>query len=80
MKHKLEKEFNYFLKNQEKLIKEYPGKYIVIKGNKILDIYDNQLDAYLNTKESEEAGTFLIQHCIPGNEEYTHYFHSRVFF
>lgn len=76
----LDQELKYFIKNQKKFLEKYRGKFLVIKYNKILGVYDNELEAYTITKKTEEAGTFLIQHCVPGKEAYTHSFHSRVYF
>lgn len=75
----LEQELKYFIKNQKKFLETYLDKYIVIKNNKIIGVYDNELEAYTKTKNTEKLGTFLIQHCIPGKEAYTHSFHSVVF-
>ena len=36
----LEKEFNYYLQHQDELVKEYDGKYIVIKDNAVAGVYD----------------------------------------
>lgn len=76
----LEKEFQFYLNNQERLVKEYNGKYIVIKGDEVLGAYDTEADAYFETTKQHEAGTFLIQLCQPGDEAYTETYHSRVAF
>ncbi len=71
----LDKEFQYFLDHQDELVKKYKGKYIVIKGKKVIDYWDTFTDAYYNTQEQgHELGTFLIQECLPGEECYTTYF------
>lgn len=74
----LEKEFQYYLNNQEMLLKKYLGAYLVIKNEEVIGSYKTQLDAYNSTAKEHEVGTFLIQHCLPGNDSYTQTFHSRV--
>lgn len=75
----LEKEFKYFLNNQKELVEKYNGKFIVIKDSSVIGSYDSNAEAYNETiKKGEELGTFLIQHCIPGEDAYTQTFHSRV--
>jgi len=76
----LEKEFQYYLENQEKLVKKYLGKTIVIKDGNVLGSYDSDLDAINTTKVNHKLGTFLVQLCTPGKGAYTQTFHSRVAF
>lgn len=78
MNEKLEKEFNYYLKNQDELVKKYNGKFIAIKDNKVIGVYDAELDAIKKTSEDHELGTFLIQKCEQGDASYTQTYHSRV--
>lgn len=74
----LKDEFQYFIDNQANLVEQYNGKFIVIKNKTIIGAYDSNAEAYNETLKSEEIGTFLIQHCVPGEEAYTQTFHSRV--
>lgn len=76
----LEKEFQYYLDNQEELVKKYQDKYVVIKGEEIIGVYDSDEEAYFNTIKEHEEGTFLIQFCEKGESSYTQSFHSRVVF
>jgi hypothetical protein len=59
----LEKELQYFVDNQTDLVKQFPDQYLVIKNQKIIGIYDNGIDAYFETQEEHEPGSFLIQFC-----------------
>jgi len=74
----LEKEFKYYKDNQEELVKKYNGKFITIIGDKVIGIFDTELQAYTETKKNHKVGTFLIQRCLPGKSSYTHTFHSRI--
>ena len=76
----LDREFEYYLKNQNELVKDYNGKYIVIKEDKVIGVYDSESTAYFETEKQHEAGTFLIQFCEPGDGAYSQSFHSRVSF
>jgi len=76
----LKKELQYYIDHQDELVKKYNGKFIVIKNQKVIGIYDSETDAYFTTQKEHELGTFLIQHCTPGKESYTQTFHSRVYF
>lgn len=74
----LEQEFKYYIDNQASLVKKYPGKFLVIKGQSIIGVYDSHGEAYDNAIKREQLGTFLIQHCNPGTESYSQTFHSQV--
>ena len=74
----LQREFEYFKAHQDALVTQYVNKFIVIKDQAVAGAYESQLAAYEDAKRKFPAGTFLIQHCVPGTESYTQTFHSRV--
>lgn len=76
----LEKEFQYYLDHQDELVKKHSGKFLVIKGNEVIGVYDAEDEAYFETEKEHEAGSFLIQLCEPGDGSYTQTYHSRVSF
>jgi hypothetical protein len=76
----LEKEFRYFLDNQAELVAKYNGKFLVIKKEKIIGVYDTKQQAYDTATAQNELGTFLIQQCLPGNIGTTQTFHSQAIF
>jgi len=76
----LKKEFEFYLKNQDNLVKQYAGRYIVIKDEKVIGDYKTTIEALEESKKKYEEGTFLIQLCVPGRDAYTQTFHSRVSF
>lgn len=76
----LQKAFQFYLDNQKELVKKYNGKYIVIKGDKVLGSHDDEIAAIKETSKKHELGTFLVQYVEPGAESYTQTFHSRVAF
>jgi hypothetical protein len=76
----LQKEFDYFLEQQDELVKEHRGKFVVIKNQRVLGVYDSELEAVVETSKSEKLGTFLVQKCEPGESSFSQTFHSRVSF
>lgn len=80
MSNLLEIEFKYYLDHQEDLVREYKGKFVVIKNQQVLGAYDSEIEAIEVTMQDHELGTFLIQKCEPGSESYTQTYHSRVTF
>ncbi len=80
MTNPLEKEFRFYLDHQDEMVKEYDGKFVVIKGAEVLGAYDDELMAVTETKKSHELGTFLVQMVSKGTSDYTQTFNSRVVF
>lgn len=78
MSNNLEKEFKYYLANEDELLRQYKGKYIVIKDTKVIGAFDSEMEAIRETSEKHELGTFLVQKCEIGDKSYTQTYHSRV--
>lgn len=76
----LDKELQYYIDNQSDLIAKYQGKFLVIKDKMVIGIYNTEIEAYSETVKKHELGTFLIQECQPGDENYTQTFRTRVIF
>ncbi len=76
----LKSEFDYYRAHQSELLKDYNGKYVVIKGETVLGAYDDASTAIKETSKNHPKGTFLVQKCTPGDDAYTATFHSRVSF
>ena len=76
----LDKEFKYFVDNQKELVKKFNGRYIVIKGERVIADYTTEIEAYTETQKEHQLGTFLIQLCTPGEDTFTQTYHSRVIF
>ena len=64
-------ELDFFIKNQEGLVNKYQDKVLVIIGEEIVGVYDDELQAYFNAQKQYPLGTFMIQACVPGPEAYT---------
>jgi hypothetical protein len=74
----LEKEFKYFVENQVELFKQFPDQYIAIKEEKVIGVFDTEIDAYLETQEKHSVDSFLVQFCslatvvfIPNSTDYS---------
>jgi len=76
----LKKEFEFYINNLPELLKNYKGKFIVIKNEQILGAYESFEQAILATKDTEKIGTFLVQKCEENQDSYTATYHSRVSF
>lgn len=76
----LQEMFQFYLDNQNELVKQYDGKYLVIKDNAVVGVYNTEAEAYFESEEKYGLGNFLIQLCTEGNEAYTQTFSSRVIF
>jgi hypothetical protein len=76
----LKKEFEFYLENQAELAKKFNGKYIVIKNQEVIGVFESEIEAIDKTSANQKLGTFLVQKCEPGKESYTQTYHSRVVF
>ncbi|MBT6217303.1 MAG: hypothetical protein HOI42_11125 [Candidatus Marinimicrobia bacterium] len=65
------KELEYFKLNQDDLVGKYQGNFLVIKDSNVVGVYQSALDAYIDSQEKYEVGTFMIQPCEPGPDAYT---------
>lgn len=74
----LQREFDYYLAHQDEFLRQYNGKFLVIRDEQVRGAFDDELEAYKAASEKYELGSFLIQHCIPGDAAYSQTFCSRV--
>ena len=73
---RLKNEFEWYLENQNELVNQYSGKYLVISGKQVLFASEKKADAYNNGVSSVGLGNFILQRCTPGDEAYTMTFHT----
>ncbi|MEO7667095.1 MAG: hypothetical protein ABIU97_08705, partial [Dehalococcoidia bacterium] len=76
----LQRDFNYYLDNQDEMVEKYDGKVIVIKDCAVLGAYDDEITAVTETQKVHQLGTFLVQRVSRGTGEYSQTFHSRAVF
>jgi len=61
----MDNNYIFFEENLNNLVKEYDGKFVVIKDQCVIGAYDSFDKAYMETTETEELGCFIIQQCTP---------------
>lgn len=66
----LKSEIQFFFDNQTQLLRKYSGKFIVIKDKQVIAVYNSRIVAYAETLKKHEMGSFLIQHCLPEEDNY----------
>ena len=66
-----EKELQFFIDNQDELVRKHCGKVLVLKGQVVVGVYRDTLEAYFGAQKEHKLGTFMIQQCEPGPEAYT---------
>lgn len=71
-------EFRYYLDNMNDIVREFGGKYIVIKERKVIGAYKDALEAFNETSKIHEPGTFLVQLASTDKSAYSSTYHSRV--
>ena len=74
----LDKEMNFYRAHQDELVAKHHGKFLVIRGEEVVGVYDSDLQAYTEAKKRYELGSFLIQQSLTKEEEPVQVFHSRV--
>ncbi|GMO65947.1 MAG: hypothetical protein Ta2D_12200 [Rickettsiales bacterium] len=57
--------WHFFKANFDDLYKKYKDKYIAIKDQKVIGVYDDKHFGLEETKKKEKLGTFDIQWCNP---------------
>jgi hypothetical protein len=67
----LQRELDYFIANQERLVERYRDKVLVIKDQQVVGAYDTPIEAYTEAQKKYDLGTFMIQPCSPGPAAYT---------
>ncbi len=73
----LEKEYEFYKKNRSKLVDAYKNKYVVIKDNDVIGVYDSKEEAAKNTIVNNTLGTFLIK--LIEKEDTNIRFYNKVF-
>lgn len=57
----LDKDIKFFRTNRLKIAEKFPGKYVVIKGQKLIGVYNSHKEAYEATTQTHEVGSFIIE-------------------
>ena len=70
--------FQFYLENQNDLVKKYNGKYLVITKDGVAKAYDSEPQGYYDAVKRFGLGNFIIQLCTPGDSAYTQHFFSPI--
>ena len=74
----LQKQFDYYVANQEALVEQYNGRWVVIVDQAVVRDFETEIAAYEFASNAYRPGTFMIQRVSPGQENYSQTFYSRV--
>lgn len=77
----LNEDYAFFRANKQKFLEDYKDKFLLIHDKKLIEVFENQLDALKKALEvyNFKLGTFLIQQCVTDEDEMMK-FYSRVSF
>ncbi len=71
-------ELDLYIQNQRNLVREYCGKIIALHNGEVQGVFASKVEALAEMKKKFSPGEFLIIKCMPGDEEYTRRYRSRV--
>jgi len=68
----LDREFKYYIENQDMLVSKHNGQHIVIVEENVIGAFESVGEAFTFALENgHKPGSFMIQLCGPGVENYT---------
>ncbi|TGD59505.1 hypothetical protein [Flavobacterium humi] len=73
-----EKEYEYYIKNQNRLVEEFDNKFIVIMESEVIGAYKSYKEAYFGALKFGKFGTFFIQYCSSAKSIYNTTFPSQI--
>jgi hypothetical protein len=66
---RLDANYDWYIANQEELVKKYNGKQLLIVDRKVAGAYDKRIDAYVDGANNYGFGNFSLQRCSPGERD-----------
>ena len=69
-------DFKWFVSHYNTLFQKYGHKFLVIRNQVVLGVYDNHSLALHETLKNRKIGTFIIQECNGSESGYTNYIAS----
>jgi hypothetical protein len=77
----LEKEYKYYKDHQKELVSRYPDKYLIIKDQKVIAVFETLAEAidFANANGLIE-GEYLLQLCAQKRRGLACVFRSRAYF
>lgn len=74
----LNNEYQYFKNNLSSLLKEYKGKFLVIKDSTVIGNFNSYKEALDFALSKFKVGQFLIQECVDEDLTTAQFFNSYV--
>lgn len=75
----LKDDFEYYTANQEEIVKEHLGEFVVIKDSAVIGYFKEETEAFESMK-NHKLGTFLVKKCQPPGADTVTYYNNRVAF
>ena len=73
----IERNYQFFLKELPRLIKEHRGEFVIISDEKVIDFSPSLIEGVIYARTKYKDGEYIVQQCLP-IEETMVVFHSRV--
>jgi hypothetical protein len=64
-------ELEFFIANQDDLVRRYRGTVLVIRGREVVGAFPTAIEAYSSASRQFPAGSYMLQPCQPGPSAYT---------
>ena len=74
----IDRNYQYFLNNRDYLARHYYGRFIIIYNQQVVEDFDSEIKAYIEGKKKYGLGNFIIQYCVPEEEEQFQSFRSPI--
>lgn len=65
----LEQELKFFAENKPKWIEDHSGKFVLVKGEQLIDVFDNADTAVSEGVRRFGMESFLVRQVTPADEE-----------
>jgi len=75
----IKSDFEYYIANQEEIVKDHLGEFVVIKDSAIVGYYEKELKAF-ESMVGNELGSFIVKKCQQPGTDIVTYYNSRVAF
>lgn len=72
-------DFEWFKKNIKDLFSEYGARFVAIKNEKVIGVFDTYAEGVTETAKREPLGSFIVQRCGKDESAYTNYISSMNF-
>jgi|GEM_PF-2764201 len=57
-------EIEYYKSNRKEFLQQYNGKYLLIKGQQVIGVFNSNTEAQAEGASLHEVGTFIIEHPV----------------